>query len=283
MAPDEGVTGSVQNITDSFNRANGGLGPNWITFPTFAPCQIVSDLAEPTSILIDCFEYYNAAPLGDQSSSIQVVNLANGGEVSVFVRSNTASQPSQYVFTVSGALGASAAIGILGYDTATTSVQLGSQVTLSLNSGDIIGISAAGSTITATVNGTAVIIVSDTNLASGHYGFGLSPTVAFTDTVVDDWQGQALTGLPLTAVSSNPQTGQYTVSPTGLYTFNAAQAGNAVTISTRQSFNTLQVVNSGATRSITVSLAAGTTYFFAVEAFGLDGPSGLSNIVSVSL
>lgn len=92
--------------------------------------------------------------------------------------------------------------------------------------------------------------------------------------------GTALVAVPVTAT---PQANQYSASASGLYTFNVAQSNHSVLISVRQSFNVLRTVGSGATQSIIVPLAAGQTYFFAVEAFGLDGSSGLSNIVSISI
>jgi len=112
------------------------------------------------------------------------------------------------------------------------------------------------------------------------YTFQVPNAFAFT---ADEGAVDTTTSTPLVFVASNPQAGQYTVTPTGLYTFNAAQAGNAVTLSIRQSFNTLQNVSSGATQRITVPIAAGQTYFFEVEAFSLDGPSSESNIVSISV
>jgi hypothetical protein len=116
-----------------------------------------------------------------------------------------------------------------------------------------------------------------------HANYG--PTLDLSGNIVDAdlGQGFVLLNMPLAAVSGTPLAGQYSVTPTGLYTFNAAQAGNTVAISIRQSFNTLQNVGSGATQSITVAMASGQSYFFEVEAFGHDGASGESNIVSISL
>ena len=89
---------------------------------------------------------------------------------------------------------------------------------------------------------------------------------------------------PLTLSSqSSPLTGQYSVTTTGLYTFNPAQVGHTVVLNIRQSFQTLQIVNAGTVQSIYVPLAPGQTYYFQVEASGLDGTSGFSNIESITL
>jgi hypothetical protein len=111
------------------------------------------------------------------------------------------------------------------------------------------------------------------------------PTTADSGNIVDADTGSGFVFInePLVSVSGTPQANQYNVTPTGLYTFNAAQAGHSVSLSIRQSFNALQNVGSGATQQITVPLAAAQTYFFEVQAFGLDGASGESNIVSISI
>jgi hypothetical protein len=148
-------------------------------------------------------------------------------------------------------------------------------------------VSLSGLTTATFLNGQTVSIVSTpaANKFTASFTHIDYPTAADTGTIVDadTGSGFAFTNTSLVSVIGTPQAGQYTVTPNGLYTFNAAQAGHSVTISIRQSFNTLQNVASGATQSITVPLAAAQTYFFEVEAFGLDGASGESNIVSISL
>jgi hypothetical protein len=87
----------------------------------------------------------------------------------------------------------------------------------------------------------------------------------------------------LQAVSGDPLAGQYNASSTGLYTFSPAQAGHFVAMTVRQNFNTFQVINEGSVQSILASPPVGSTYFFRVQASGLDGTSGFSNIQSITL
>jgi hypothetical protein len=137
------------------------------------------------------------------------------------------------------------------------------------------------------LNGQTVTIVSVPTANTFHASFNHVdyPTTVNTGNIVDadTGSGFVFVNTPLVAVTGTPQAGQYTVTPTGLYTFNAAQAGHSVSLSIRQSFNALQNVGSGATQSITVQMATGQTYFFEVQAFGLDGASGESNTVSISI
>jgi hypothetical protein len=79
---------------------------------------------------------------------------------------------------------------------------------------------------------------------------------------------------------ASPLTGQYNATSTGLYTFNPAQAGHYVSITVRGAFNTFQVVPEGSVQSILASVPVGSTYFFQVQASGVDGTSGFSNIQS---
>jgi hypothetical protein len=137
------------------------------------------------------------------------------------------------------------------------------------------------------LNGQTVTIVSVPTSNTFHASFthaNYGPT-ADTGNIVDadTGQGFVLINTPLVSVTGTPQANQYTVTPNGLYTFNAAQAGHTVAISIRQSFNALQNVGSGATQSITVQMQPGQSYFFEVQAFGLDGASGESNVVSISI
>jgi Ice-binding-like len=82
--------------------------------------------------------------------------------------------------------------------------------------------------------------------------------------------------------SAFPFPGQYNVMA-GLYTFNAAQAGHTVVITIQQAFQNLEIVNSGNVQTIYVPLAAGRTYFFQVQASGLDGTSGFSNVQQITI
>jgi hypothetical protein len=97
--------------------------------------------------------------------------------------------------------------------------------------------------------------------------------------VFDVTQGFALTSV----ASLTPFPGQYNVTSQGFYTFNAAQAGHNLVLTIREGFQNLETVNSGNVQTIYVPLPAGRTYFFQVQASGLDGTSGFSNIQSITI
>jgi hypothetical protein len=85
-------------------------------------------------------------------------------------------------------------------------------------------------------------------------------------------------GTQLTPVTTAPGLGQYTVSPTGLYTFNAQQAGHSIQIGLVQVFSPIATVGAGSILTTAVQLPSGGTYYFRVQATSLDGSSGWSNI-----
>jgi len=85
-------------------------------------------------------------------------------------------------------------------------------------------------------------------------------------------------------IATDPLTGQYHVDEsTRIYTFNQAQAGHSLAITVRQGFQTLQIVNSGNQQTVYEPLPTGRTYFFRVQAIGLDGTSGFSNVESITI
>lgn len=116
--------------------------------------------------------------------------------------------------------------------------------------------------------------------SSAPYTFQVPANYQFTG---DVGVNNGTTNSKMQAVSGDPLTQQYSVTSDGLYTFSSSQATNNVGISVRGAFNTFQVVNQGSVQQILASLPAGSTYYFRVQASGLDGTSGFSNIQSVTL
>lgn len=107
---------------------------------------------------------------------------------------------------------------------------------------------------------------------------------AIDEFTADEGVFDTTTVAPLTRTASDvPFPDQYNVTDAGVYTFNAAQAGHGVVLTIRQAFQNLQIVNAGNVQSIFVPLAPGRTYFFRVQATGLDGTSGFSNVQQITI
>lgn len=85
----------------------------------------------------------------------------------------------------------------------------------------------------------------------------------------------------LTTVGANPGANQYSVSSSGLYTFNIVQLGSSITIGYLSPFALLQQVTSGSIQKTTFALSSGS-YAFRITAQSLDGPSDFSNVQVIS-
>ena len=135
------------------------------------------------------------------------------------------------------------------------------------------------------ISSYTVALATTTNIAlivptTAPYQYQVLANAEFTG---DEGVHNGTTNSQMTRTNAAPLSQQYSVTDTGLYTFCASQAGNLVAITIRQAFNTFQVVPEGSVQSIFVSLPAGFTYFFQVQATGLDGTSEFSNIQSITL
>jgi hypothetical protein len=132
-----------------------------------------------------------------------------------------------------------------------------------------------------TVQSATESTLSATVPASAPFTFLVPATSEFT---ADEGVVDTVLGIPLTRTDSPvPFPGQYNVTSAGLYTFHAAQAGDGLVITIRGAFNNLEIVNNGAVQTIYVSLPPGQTYFFQVQATGVDGTSGFSNVQQITI
>lgn len=257
----------------------------------------------------DAYSYTADEGVLDESTAMQITSLAVNSNVLTLFGSNTFSN-GQQVF-IGGATGLlaltnqtltvlTASSSQITADFTNPNYGLGSTIAQLQVAANVLTVqTSAAHTFTAGtqvsfssvgtalfLNGQTVTITGTTsntftaNFTNANY----SPT-ADSGTITDADTGIATVMLnqPLTSTASAPAAGQYNVTPTGLFTFNAAQAGHTVVLSIRQDFNVLQTINSGVTQSLTTTLPAGNTYFFEVQAFGPDGPSDVSNIQSITI
>jgi hypothetical protein len=154
----------------------------------FLPIKIVSNQFQPT--------YNNEENAGvmftgnnvlsDQYSSIQLVAAAATSVVRVFVRDGTHSTTA-YACQMSGALGSSQTM-VLGkfiYDTVTPLTSF----VATPNVGDILEVSAVGSTVTCKLNGVVQTSITDTSYAGGSPGFTIFDSVSAGNAIADNWDG----------------------------------------------------------------------------------------------
>lgn len=183
---DVGVdTPATLSVSDNFNRADGGLGSNWVASPDTAADQttlIITSNAVTGQGAVNAYSWWgaNAAP-DDQYAEVAVTTLPTAGAwAGPTVRGN-ADGSSHYVL-IAWDNGGNPTLELFkrigGNYTA-----LGSVPWPSATAGDVIRLEAFGKNLTGYHNGTPIIIASDTDLTWGMPGLA---TFRGTE-VLDNW------------------------------------------------------------------------------------------------
>ena len=283
-----GVPGETVIASDNFNRADGGLGPNWTATSDGAmsiASQQVTGIAGQNTGEIRTAESYPS----DQFSQIQVspTQLTGGQWIGPAVRMQASGQS---LYT-----------GIYFWNSGSPELmlflrkggnwkQLGSTVSSgALPAGTQLQVTAVGSTISFLENGVAKITVTDTNLTGGAPGI-----MAYGNPDADTWSGGSagsgtysvggsVSGLSGTVVLQDNGTDTLSVSANGSFTFGtqlASGAAYAVTVQANPSGQTCTVASgSGAIASANVTNVAvtcttnsgGATYSVGGSVSGLSG------------
>ena len=247
--------------TDDFNRANGGLGTNWTGITDGAMAisgqAVVGTKTANYSGNIRTAETY----ANDQSSQLQLTGtqLAGGQWIGVGVHARNGGQ-NMY-------------LGLYWWQSGTPVMMLFernngvfTQLGATYNSGPLpagtqLKLSAAGSTLTFSQDGTPRITVTDTTLTGG-----APAIVAFDTPTADNWQGTGATGIaPPTFTVGGSVSGlsgtvvlqdnggdDLTVTTSGAFTFNTALATGATynaTVKTNPTGQTCTVTNGTGTIS----------------------------------
>ncbi len=283
-----GVPGETVIASDSFNRADGGLGPNWTATSdgamAIASQQVVGTAGQNTGEIRTAESYPS-----DQFSQIQVTStqLTGGQWIGPMVRMQASGQ--------------SGYLGIYFWNSGSPELmlflrkggnwlQLGSYSSGALSAGTQLQVSAVGSTISFLENGVAKITVTDTNLTGGAPGI-----MAYGNPDADTWSGGSagsgtysvggsVSGLSGTVVLQDNGTDTLSVTANGSFTFGtqlASGAAYAVTVKTNPSGQTCTVASgSGVVASANVTNVAvtctangggGTTYSVGGSVSGLSG------------
>jgi Putative esterase len=266
---------AATTASDDFNRADGGLGPNW-TDISDGGLAISSQLVMGTAGQVTG-DMWSAQAFGsdqysqDEVTSTQLtggqwigpgVRLQNGGQDGYvgFYYWNFGS-PELMLFKRSG--GGWAEIGGGAYPVSP------------LAAGTTIGLTAAGSKISLLLNGTTVISVTDTSFTGGSPGI-----VAYGNPTADNWSGGnasgatftvggTVSGLSGTVVLQDNGGDDLSVGANGSFTFATALAAGAA-------YN-VTVKTNPAGQACTVASGSGTIGSADVTGVGITcgtGPTG---------
>jgi hypothetical protein len=178
---------SPYSATDNFNRTNENpLGGNWTLGLNGAGGNITL-----TSNQVSCTGVYNAFAYrntgtfaNNQYSQIKFTATPSSSEVGgPAVRCSAGTNGAYaYIFTVYN----STTGGFYCHYTGDNWVQIGSDVSISVTTGDVLKLTVSGSVLTIYQNGTQRGTATDANnrIASGRAGFNGLNSVTF-----DDWEG----------------------------------------------------------------------------------------------
>jgi Putative esterase len=290
-----GGNGGSTPGADTFNRANGPLGPDWTDVSdgglAITSQQVAGTAANGVSGDIRTAETYP----GDQFSSVTVTTtqLTGGQWIGPMVRANSTGQQ--------------AYVGIYYWNSGSPDLmlfersgsnwtQLGSTYNSGpLNPGDKLQVQAVGSTVSFLLNGVQRISATDTTLTGGAPGI-----MSFGTGQVDNWAGGSaggggtttytiggtVSGLTGTVILQDNSGDSLSVAANGSFTFATPLADGAtynVTVRTNPSGQTCTVANGTGTvhaanvTSVSVTCAAGGSSTPGSDDFNrADGPLGPS-------
>lgn len=185
----------TQLASDDFNRADGGLGTNWIgpLRPT-APeeiMRIISNEAVRNVSGDDASALYDGSITwpSDQYSEGNVIGDGTGGGsgagTGLIVRGDV---PTGVYYRTVAYVSATNSVEVVKFLPAAT--VLGADINVAWASGDIMRVEASGSTLTIYKNGTSIGTRTDSSITSGKPGIAYSS--AANSTAVDNWEGGSL-------------------------------------------------------------------------------------------
>lgn len=177
-----GGGGGGQTINDDFNRADSAdAGANWT--PVTGQLQIVSNSARLFDGSSACERYSGVTWTDNQSSEVKVTanaTAAAGSGYGVAVRCS-ASANTFYRLVINGDGEWELIKKVTGSNTVLTSG------TATYSAGAVLKLSAIGTTITSTYNGSQLDSRTDSAIASGSPGLAYSTSL--TSGNMDDWTG----------------------------------------------------------------------------------------------
>jgi hypothetical protein len=174
--------------SDTFQRANGGLGANWTTITGLTNPQIVSNQVQPSATGVNCSARYSGTAFpNDQVSEITIgTGFVSEASTFVFLQVRVAAGADTCYQANIGNVGQLAVYSVV----AGTPTQLGATVTgLTIAAGDIWSMQAVGACITVYQNFVLRFFWVSTTVAAGSPGFGCQTPTTLAHSAVASWRG----------------------------------------------------------------------------------------------
>jgi hypothetical protein len=160
-------------FTDTFNRANGGLGANYTTQAGSDPQQIISNLVEATTLNVTARSIYSAAApalSANQFSEFTLSQLLTGAFAVPYVRMAVGAT-THYTATIGGPTGSSYNVNISRIVSGAGTILGGFNVLLPIAVGDVFRLRA----VDIANNGVLVSLYQNNNLSIEVVDFNTTP------------------------------------------------------------------------------------------------------------
>lgn len=179
--------------TDTFDRANGGLGANWTTVTGMGAPQISTNRVRSTAVGTDSRAYYNAVTWpADQYAEIVTVTAGVAGSGRGAVTRAQSAAGSFYVATHNNNFTASARLQIHRYDAGVSNLL--SNVVKTVAANDKIRMEIEGTTMRAYIADVLQFgPTTDSTYATGNAGASVyADTGTTADAELDNFEGGSL-------------------------------------------------------------------------------------------
>jgi hypothetical protein len=236
-----GGTGGT-TVSDTFDRANGGLGSNWTTTPGTAAPQISGNTLHAGTASSVNSAYWSANTFGNDQFAQGTLPASSGGSDGPGLAVRLSGAKGYFLWYGNG----TNAVSLWRMDSASSWTQLSASGTLTISPAtDVWKIQVVGSTITGYQNGTQVVQATDTSITSGSPGVWLY----YAANQIDNWSGGNVTSTP----------GSYTVGGTvsGLASGGTMvlenNGGNDLSVAANGAFTFSTALATGAAFNVTVA------------------------------
>ena len=275
-------------VSDSFNRASGGLGANWTTVSGTSAPQVVNNTAQPGTPGTLNSAYWSANAFGSNQYAAASFPSSSGSNYGPAIAVRLSSSKGYMLWYGNTAN----TVSIWRMDSSSSWVQLKASAKLTITATDAWQLQAVGSTLTGYQNGKQVVTTTDTRYTTGAPGIWMF----YAANQITNWSGGdvaatptysvggTVSGLSGTVVLQDNGGDNLSVTANGSFAFPtqlASGAAYAVTVKTQPSGQTCVVSSgNGTVGSANVTSVAVTCTTNPLVTYSVGGTvSGLSGTV----
>ena len=168
-------------VSDSFNRANGGLGSNWTTVSGTTAPQIVNNMAQPGSAGTLNSAYWSANTFGGNQYAAASFPGSSGTNYGPGIAVRLSNSTGYFLWYGKSA----STVSIWRMDSSSSWTELKASANLTVAATDVWQLQAVGSTLTGYQNGKQVVTTTDTHYTTGAPGIWMY----YATNQITNWSG----------------------------------------------------------------------------------------------